>query len=138
MSDRKFVPSLSELIDRLSIDQLKEVLLPEYKDKYAAEMQDIMHDIDSEISDNKVVINSRLIRAIIIVAQLNAHIWYNESAARKGEIQDLNLLILTHGLNGLRQQYKNIILNEIGALKGFDYKTDCLAAEFKGWEISLK
>ena len=43
---RKFLPTLNELIDRLSIHQLKEVFIPENKENYAKEIKDMMHDID--------------------------------------------------------------------------------------------
>ena len=35
MNNRKYLPTLSELIDRLSIAQLKEVFIPEHKEFYA-------------------------------------------------------------------------------------------------------
>jgi len=41
---------------------------------------------------------------------------------------------LTHGLNGIRNTAKNKIQEIAGGRK--DYKIDCLAAEFKDWEIS--
>jgi len=44
--ERKYLPSLSELIDRLSIIQLKEVFIPEHKEEYSKEIQDILHDIN--------------------------------------------------------------------------------------------
>ena len=37
-------------------------------------------------------------------------------------------------LNGIRNTAKNIIQEKVGGRK--DYKIDCLAAEFKDWEIS--
>jgi hypothetical protein len=43
---RKWLPTLGELIDRLSIHQLKEVFIPENKDNYAKEMKDMVHDIE--------------------------------------------------------------------------------------------
>ena len=46
MENRKFLPTLNELIDRLSIHQLKEVFIPENKENYGKEIQDILHDID--------------------------------------------------------------------------------------------
>ena len=49
MSDRKYLPTLSELIDRLSIAQLKEVFITEHKDEYAKEINDIIHDINLEL-----------------------------------------------------------------------------------------
>ena len=39
---RKWLPTLGELIDRLSIHQLKEVFIPENKDNYAKEMKDMV------------------------------------------------------------------------------------------------
>jgi len=135
---RKWLPTFSELIDRLSIHQLKEVLLPKHKKKYASEMKDIMHDLDLLIEDNDFKLSSRIIRAIVILSQINAHIWYNESKIRRGESQDYTLLALTHGLNGIRNVMMNIILDEIGMTKRQDWKTDCLAADFKDWEISFE
>ena len=43
---RKYLPTISELIDRLSIVQLKEVFIPEHKEKYAQEIKDIVHYLD--------------------------------------------------------------------------------------------
>ena len=43
---RKWLPTLGELIDRLSIHQLKEVFIPENKENYGKEMKDMVHDID--------------------------------------------------------------------------------------------
>ena len=48
--------------------------------------------------------------------------------------KDGNNLELTHGLNGIRNTAKNKIQEVIGGRK--DYKVDCLAAEWKDWEIS--
>ena len=131
------MPTFAELVDRLSIHQLKEVLLPDQKEKYGREMQDIEHDIDLIIKEGKVEITGHLIRCIIALAQINEHIWYNESKVRRGESQDLSLLKLTHGLNGLRNRLMNEILAVIGQAKRQDPKTDCLAAEFKDWNMSV-
>ena len=46
MSSRKYLPTISELIDRLSIIQLKEVFIPEHKEEYAKEIKDIVEDLD--------------------------------------------------------------------------------------------
>ena len=135
--ERKWLPTFSGLIDRLSIHQLKEVFMNDNKDKYSKEMNDIADDIDYLIKENDIKISGKLIRAIIVLSQLNTHIWYNESRARKGEDQDLILLKLTHGLNGIRNRTCNYILELIGNSERLDWKTDCLAEEFKDWEISL-
>jgi hypothetical protein len=130
---RKYLPTLSELIDRLTIVQLKEVFINDYKDEYAKEITDIVHDIQLLLDENDSVINAETIRSIIVLSQMNLHIWHNESNYRKG-IKDGNNLELTHGLNGIRNTAKNKIQEINGGRK--DYKIDCLAAEFKEWEIS--
>jgi hypothetical protein len=131
--NRKYLPTLSELIDRLSIVQLKEVFIKEHKDEYSKEIQDIVHDIQMILDIQKNEITAETIRAIVVLSQMNLHIWHNESNYRKG-IKDGNNLELTHGLNGIRNTAKNKIQEIVGGRK--DYKIDCLAAEFKDWEIS--
>ena len=133
MSKRKWLPTLGELVDRLSIHQLKEVFIPENKKNYAKEMNDMVHDIDLIIKENNGKIDGEFIRAVIVLAQMNAHIWYNESQFRKGEKGSDNLM-LTHGLNGIRNTAVNKIMERVGGRK--DYKVDCIAAEFKDWEVS--
>ena len=130
---RKFLPTLGELIDRLSIHQLKEVFIPENKDNYAQEMNDIVHDIDLILKENDITLDADIIRAIIVLSQMNAHIWYNESQVRKGEKGTDNLM-LTHGLNGIRNTAINKIMEVVGGRK--DYKIDCIASDFKDWEVS--
>ena len=130
---RKYLPTLAELIDRLSIVQLKEVFIPEHKNEYSKEINDIIHDLDLELSEKSVTLSGDDIRAIVVLAQMNLHIWHNESNYRKG-IKDGNNLELTHGLNGIRNTAKNKIQESIGGRK--DYKIDCLAAEFKDWDVS--
>ena len=131
-NERKYLPTLSELIDRLSIVQLKEVFLPEHKTEYSRELRDIVHDIQVCL-DACDRIDAEFIRAVVVLSQMNLHIWHNESNYRKG-ITTGNNLELTHGLNGIRNTAKNKIQETIGGRK--DYKIDCLAADFKDWEIS--
>ena len=79
MSNRKWLPTLGELIDRLSIHQLKEVFIAENKDNYAKEIKDMVHDIDIVLKEHKDKIDGEVIRALIVLAQMNTHIWYNET-----------------------------------------------------------
>lgn len=137
MAERKYLPTLSELIDRLSIVQLKEVFIPDHKSEYAQEINDLVHDIDMELQANGITgISGETIRSVIVLSQMNLHIWHNESEYRRG-IKDGTTearLELTHGLNGIRNTAKNKIQEKFGGRK--DYKIDCLAADFKDWEIS--
>jgi hypothetical protein len=131
--NRKYLPTLSELIDRLSIVQLKEVFITDHKSEYAEEISSIVHDIQAHLDENNAIVDAQVIRAIVVLSQMNLHIWHNETNYRKG-IKDGNNLELTHGLNGIRNTAKNKIQEVVGGRK--DYKIDCLAADFKDWEIS--
>lgn len=131
--NRKYLPTLSELIDRLSIVQLKEVFIPEHKKEYSDEIRDIIHDIQFVLEEQKTPVNAETIRAIIVLAQMNLHIWHNEANYRKG-VDNGNNLELSHGLNGIRNTAKNKIQDQLGGRK--DYKVDCLASKFKDWKIT--
>lgn len=131
--ERKYLPTLAELVDRLSISQLKEVFITDHKEEYAKEIEEIVHDIELILSQADGRITGEQIRAIVVLSQMNLHIWHNESAVRKGTAGPANLA-LTHGLNGIRNTAKNKIQEVVGGRK--DYKIDCLASEFKDWEIS--
>jgi len=133
---RKYLPTLGELIDRLTIVQLKEVKIPKHKKEYEKEIKDIVHDINQILLDEKYdidIVDGETIRAIIVLAQMNTHIWVNEDNARNGDNKG-NKLMLTHGLNGIRNTAKNKIQERVGGRK--DYKIDCIASEFKDWEVS--
>ena len=128
MTDRKYLHSLGDLIDRLSIVQLKEVFIPEHRNEYSQEISDIIHDIQLILDETDGKITAETLRAIVVVSQMNLHIWHNESNYRRG-VKDGNNLELTHGLNGIRNTAKNVIQEVVGGRK--DYKVDCLAADFK-------
>ena len=132
MNNRKYLPTLSELIDRLSIVQLKEVFITQHKDEYAQEIKDIVHDLDELIQWEKPT--GEMIRAIIVLAQMNLHIWHNETKYRAGKGE--GNLELTHGLNGIRNTAKNKIQENLVEGGRKDYKIDCLAEEFDDWKVS--
>ena len=129
---RKYLPTLAELVDRLSIVQLKEVFITEHKEEYAKEIKEIVHDIELILNDDNIRLTGEDVRAIVVLSQMNLHICHNETKYRAGT-GDGNLG-LTHGLNGIRNTAKNKIQEQSGGRK--DYKIDCIAAEFKDWEVS--
>ena len=129
MQERKYLPTLGELIDRLSIVQLKELLISEHRDEYSKEVVDILHDIDLIIQEEHLQLNANLVRDIMLLMFFNRQIWLNEANFRKG-IKEGNNLELSHGLNGLRNIAKNKIQTYIGGRK--DLKIDCVEA-FKEW-----
>ena len=96
-------------------------------------MKDIIFDINLILEKDKDKISGDLITAVVVLSQMNAHIWYTESQVRKGEKGNDNLM-LTYGLNGIRNTAINKIMEVVGGRK--DYKIDCIAEEFKDWNVS--
>jgi len=138
---RKYLPTIADLIDRMAICQLKAVFIPEHKPEYEKEIKEIMHDLNIIIKTKKPKDFGELVRAIQVNMLTNRFIWENESKAREGSSEQDYLLKLTHSINGVRNNAKNMISQQFGERK--DLKLDCLAAEVikhKGynWEIWTK
>ena len=110
--ERKFLPAFAELIDRLTVDQIKEVLLPEIKIAAADEMEKLCHDIDLLIEERELKLSSRIIRIIIALSQLNLHIWRLKDHMQEDRMHYDEQLKKAHQLNGIRNQLKNILLEE--------------------------
>jgi hypothetical protein len=146
VGERKYLPGIPDLIDRLCIVMMKEIFINHASDAYADERRDIMHDLDFLLSDKP---NARLeakdVRAIIAVTLANRFIWENEGAIRlnmsaESDATQLKRLRATHSINGVRSAAKNILAERTGGRK--DHKIDCLAAdlveEFGNWSAAVR
>ena len=88
---RQYLPTLGELIDRLSIIQLKEVKIPSKKSEYGEEIKQIICDINKIIVESdKLEFTGELVRAIVVLSQMNTHIWVNE---------DMQEMVMTKKIN---------------------------------------
>jgi len=132
---RKYLPTLAELIDRLTIVQLKMIYISENADAYKEEMALIQHDIDMMIEERPISAGD--IRAIAMLMLTNRVIWENESRARLGGDEQDALLKFTHSINGVRTQAKNVIARN--GNERVELKVDSLAAslpeEFGNWRV---
>jgi hypothetical protein len=136
-SQRQFLPPFAELIDRLCVDQIKEVLISSQAAACADEMAKIAHDIDLLIQKQDIRLSARLIRMIVVIAQMNVHIWYNKDRMAEDPERYLALLKLSHQLNGLRNQVKNLLLEEAGDRDKSAQRTNFNTDGLEGWRISL-
>ena len=73
--NRKFVLPAAELVDRLAVDQIKEMLFDDSK-SITKEIQNISDDLDHIIKEKNIIFDARLMRVVIALAQINVHIWY--------------------------------------------------------------
>ena len=135
---RKYLPTFAELIDRMSIVQMKAIFIPEHSEAYKDEIRLILHDIDEIITETPDFRpDAKTIHAILLVMLSNRVVWENESIARQGGSDQDARLKFTHSINGVRNSAKNIIAAKIGGRQ--DWKIDSFAAElveqFGNWRV---
>ena len=135
--ERKYLPTLADLVDRLTIVQLKMIFIPDRREEYIAERELILHDIDLILNGLDHKLNARSIMAITMIQLTNRCIWESESKARAGGNEQDKLLRFTHSINGVRNTAKNVLSEEAGGR--IDYKIDALAADlpedFGNWRV---
>jgi len=142
MSDgnRLFLPPLAELIDRLTVDQIKEVIFQE-KTAIREEMKRIEHDLNAIIEEKNIKLDATLIRVIIALAQLNLHIWNNKDTMEAHHASEpdryMELLKLSHQLNGIRNRLKNHLLVLSGDKDGASLRSNFNTDGLDGWDISI-
>ena len=135
MTERLYLPTFAELVDRLSIVQLKAIFLPGHKEVYEAERKMIEHDIDVLLAERDYKLTAFDIRALMVIMLVNRWIWENEAAVRNGAAE--GNLRGTHAINGVRNTAKNLLMRAFGGRQ--DMKVDCLAADLPkdmgNWQV---
>lgn len=137
--ERQFLPPLAELVDRLTVTQIKQAILGDENKDYANEIKKIMNDIDIIISERSIKLDSRIIRIIVLISQMNLHIWKNKDLMQENldnEEKYLSLLKLAHQLNGIRNRMKNNLL-EIEGEKNESQKKTNFETDNLDWDIDL-
>tara|TARA_B100000902_G_C27254333_1_gene887041 strand:- start:615 stop:1052 length:438 start_codon:yes stop_codon:yes gene_type:complete len=138
-NERKFLPPLAELLDRLTVTQIKQALLGDKNKDFAKEMKKISHDMDIIISEENIQLDSKLIRIIVLISQMNLHIWNNKDLMQDNLENDdeyLKLLKLAHQLNGIRNKMKNQLL-DIEGTKDESQKKSNFETDNLDWDIDL-
>ena len=137
--ERQFLPSLSELLDRLTVTQIKQALLGDKNKDFYNEINKLSNDIDIIIKKENIKLDSRIIRIIVLISQINLHIWKNKDLMQENlenNEEYLKLLKLSHQLNGIRNRMKNQLLDIEGSKdesqKRSNFETDNL-----DWDIDI-
>ena len=107
---RRFVPAWAELLDRLTVDLIKEIKLPRGRASYRLEIRALLHDIDLVIGRKKLKLSAKLLHRAILLGQLNLHVWHLKDRMKREPRNYQALLKLAHQLNGARNQIKNDLL----------------------------
>ena len=104
---------ISELIDRLSIIEIKLVLDVKNSRDYLHELSLLKNDIQLELGSKETSLDINLIQTLISLGQMNLHIWYIKEKMKLQLDQPDEYaanMKLAHQLNGLRNQLKNNLL----------------------------
>jgi hypothetical protein len=111
--EKKYHLPISELIDRLTILQIKLVLNSDNTTEYLTELKLLKNDINIELNKKPTIISMEIIQILIALGQMNLHIWYIKNMMKVQVNQPAEYaasMKLAHQLNGLRNQLKNELL----------------------------
>ena len=104
---------LTELIGLLTVNQIKEVLLPK-NEVLKSDIQKISHDVDRLIKERDLKLSARFVRLVIYLAQLDLHIWYCKDQMAEHPADYTHYLVKAHQINGIRNKVKNLISQYAG------------------------
>lgn len=136
-AEREFLPTFADLIDRLTIDQIKETLLDKGNGTHAAEIKRLEHDIDGLIQESGLGASARVFRIVTVLAQVNLHIWHckDQMAAEPDRYDEW--LRLAHQLNGIRNRMKNLLTAAVGHDEASAMRTNTDTDDLQGWDVSI-
>ena len=129
-------PSFSEIIDRLSILNIKRFFIKKDAISFSKEIQKLHNDIDFYMDKNDILCTSQHFRLIISLAQINLNIWLTKEEMTNHNDNYLKNMKLGHQLNGIRNQLKNKILDINGLSERSFEKTNTTREDLSGWFIS--
>jgi hypothetical protein len=133
----RFVPGLGDLIDRLTVDQLKEAFHGSLRKPIRAEIADLEHDIDGWTARHQIKLSGRTVRIIIVLAQINYEIWMCKEQMQEDPKRYDHWLKRAHQLNGIRNQMKNRLLAEVQEGDRLCQASNVSVDDLEDWNIQL-
>jgi|SRR3989344_4104528 len=135
--ERLIFPNLGELIDSLTIYQIKEAKLTKNNDKYLKHLLKISHDIDLIFDEKQIKLSSKLIRMIVVLAQINLSIWHLKDHMQEDPKKYMESLKKAHQLNGIRNKIKNKLAQIGDRNNNGDKHTNLSTDNLEDWKISI-
>ena len=133
----RFVPGLGDLVDRLTVDQLKEAFHESIRTSVRTEIADLEHDIDGWANRHQIKLSGRNVRIIIVLAQINYEIWMCKEGMKAEPKRYHQWLKRAHQLNGIRNQMKNLLLAEVKTGIRVCRASNVSVDGLKDWNIQL-
>ena len=137
LSKPRFVPGLGDLVDRLTVDQLKEAFHESIRTSVRIEIADLEHDIDGWADRHQIKLSGRNVRIIIVLAQINYEIWMCKEVMMAEPKRYAQWLKRAHQLNGIRNQMKNLLLAEVQTGTSACRASNVSVDDLKNWNIQL-
>ena len=137
---RQFLPPMSELIDRLTVTQIKQNLLQDDLGDFSAEITKLTNDINLIVKEKNIGLSGELIRAVIMMSQINLHIWRNKDLMQENlenESIYLSYLKKAHQMNGVRNLLKNYILGIEGISDSSQLRSN-FEVDGLDWKMNLE
>ena len=129
--------NISDLIDRLSIDQNKQYQFEHSSKKYEESIQKNMKSIDIILKKKKIKLNEKNISILLSLSQVNLYIWFLREKISKQAKPDSMKIKLSHQINAVRNQLKNKLLQSLIKEKKFtNKKTNTNQEDLKDWELT--
>ena len=129
--------NFSELVDKLSIIQIKQIINNKQYRSYENTISKILNELELNISKNKkMILNSKIVNLLNILSQINLFIWLLRDEMRISRKNYKQNMKLSHQLNALRNITKNKLLLIFNKNKKQDLRTNINKEDLKGWKFS--
>jgi|TARA_B110000093_G_C12928687_1_gene392493 hypothetical protein len=137
--NRNIKYKISDLFDKLTVLQLKQLDSNTKYKNFEKTIELIIKEIDSTyLSSNKnFYFDSKIIRLIIILTQINTYIWLLRSEISKTDKSLNNNMKISHQLNALRNIAKNGLSLIFSNSDKAAVRTNTNKEDLKGWKFSL-
>ena len=129
--------NFSELVDKLSIIQIKQLINNKQYRSYENTISKILNELELNISNNKkMILNSKIVNLLNILSQINLFIWILRDEMQISKKNYKQNMKLSHQLNALRNITKNKLLLIFNKDKNQDLRTNINKEDLKGWKFS--
>jgi len=129
--------NFSELVDKLSIIQIKQIINNKQYRSYENTISKILNELELNISKNKkMILNSKIVNLLNILSQINLFIWILRDEMQISKKNYKQNMKLSHQLNALRNITKNKLLLIFNKNKKQDLRTNINKEDLKGWKFS--
>ena len=130
--------NFSELVDKLSIIQIKQLINNKQYRSYENTISKILNQLEHNISKNKkMILNSKIVNLLNILSQINLFIWFLRDEMQISKKNYKQNMKLSHQLNALRNITKNKLLLIFNKNKNQDLRTNIDKEDLKGWKFSF-